>query len=199
MGARLACIFFALSVGGASGCSTEPSVAGDQAASQVSDAEKNDGKKCRKDVFEKNDTVDDAATLAFDPVFPQQAFVRVDATLCAGEEDWFLIPTSTLPWETVTVRLQVFAADAGFCADFGCDGFLPTPGPEHTVTVEAYHAVTGTLLGSSTDDQGIVRIYGSTEWGDDVLIRVSGPPEAEYPYLLRFATWSFEGEDECEC
>ncbi|WP_437974397.1 hypothetical protein WMF11_38810 [Sorangium sp. So ce295] len=158
---------------------------------------------CADDAYEANDASASAAPLAYDhtddSLGPSAWFSKIDFVLCQGDEDWYLLDTTSLGIEEVNWSLRVLASGAGLCGS-GCEQYTPPPGPENTLIVEVYSAATMELLGAEESDHGRVWLDGGgADSANDLLLRVYGPPEASYPYDMSFVAKSYEGEDECEC
>ncbi|WP_437294771.1 hypothetical protein [Sorangium sp. So ce426] len=158
---------------------------------------------CADDAYEANDASTSAAPLAYDhtddSLGPSAWFSKIDFVLCQGDEDWYLLDTTSLGIEEVNWSLRVLASGAGLCGS-GCEQYTPPPGPENTLIVEVYSAATMELLGAEESDHGRVWLDGGGAGSaNDLLLRVYGPPEANYPYDMSFVAKSYEGEDECEC
>jgi hypothetical protein len=153
---------------------------------------------CIDDYDESNDVPADAT-----PVYlqnPGDWYGFTDAAKCSGNDDWYLIETSqsdSVPANR-TVRVRLHAAGANICGKL-C-GFVPPPGPQYTVTVEIFDAKTMAPLASKTSNIGVVRMDGTgPQFANDVLIRVSGPPQAVYAYQVTWVVNNGEAGDECEC
>ncbi|WP_437794280.1 hypothetical protein [Sorangium sp. So ce693] len=158
---------------------------------------------CADDAYEANDASTSAAPLAYDhtddSLGPSAWFSKLGLVLCQGNEDWYLLDTTSLGIEEVNWSLRVLASGAGLCGE-GCEQYTPPPGPENTLIVEVYSAATMELLGAEESDHGRVWLDGGgADSANDLLLRVYGPPEANYPYDMSFVAKSYEGEDECEC
>ncbi|WP_437525337.1 hypothetical protein WME79_38080 [Sorangium sp. So ce726] len=158
---------------------------------------------CADDAYEANDASTSAAPLAYDHTDDSLGssawFSKIDLVLCQGNEDWYLLDTTSLGIEEVNWSLRVLASGAGLCGA-GCEQYTPPPGPENTLIVEVYSAATMELLGAEESDHGRVWLDGGgADSANDLLLRIYGPPEASYPYDMSFVAKSYEGEDECEC
>ncbi|WP_179955502.1 hypothetical protein [Chondromyces crocatus] len=129
---------------------------------------------------------------------------EISAYKCSGDDDWYFIKTSfdtpaDDPPETRYWSLVLRVAGAGSCGA-SCEDYVPPAGPEHTVTVDVFNATTMAPLTTRTSDEGLIRLWGyGADFANDVLIRVSGPPEAVYPYDFTTTARSDAFEDECEC
>ncbi|XYH94997.1 hypothetical protein ACMHYB_45405 [Sorangium sp. So ce1128] len=158
---------------------------------------------CADDAYEANDASTSAAPLAYDhtddSLGPSAWFSKIDFVLCQGNEDWYLLDTTSLGIEEVNWSLRVLASGAELCGA-GCEQYTPPSGPGNTLIVEVYSAATMELLGAEESDHGRVWLDGGgTDSANDLLLRIYGPPEANYPYDMSFVAKSYEGEDECEC
>jgi hypothetical protein len=158
---------------------------------------------CADDAYEANDASTSAAPLAYDhtddSLGPSAWFSKIDFVLCQGDEDWYLLDTTSLGIEEVNWSLRVLASGAELCGG-GCEQYTPPSGPENTLIVEVYSAATMELLGAEESDHGRVWLDGGGAGSaNDLLLRIYGPPEASYPYDMSFVAKSYEGEDECEC
>ncbi|EYF02675.1 Hypothetical protein CAP_6565 [Chondromyces apiculatus DSM 436] len=160
------------------------------------------------DMYEDNDVAMTATPVPVPPPDPGNPdwFVdaSVDAYKCSSDDDWYFVKTSFSvmgndPPDTRYWTLVLQAAGAGSCGA-SCDDVVPPAGPQSTVTVEVYDATSMALLGTETSDVGLVRIEGyGAAFANDVVFRVSGPPEAVYEYEFRTTVRSDAFEDECEC
>lgn len=159
-----------------------------------------------EDADEENDSAATATVLALrGSTTPGELYLTASRQqfLCRGDEDWFSVRTSygdsIVRPSAILFSLRLQAAGAGLCGG-ACGDFVPEAAPENTVTVEVYNAKTMELVASDTDSQGRVWIDAfGPEFAQDVLIRVRGPQEAEYPYRLYVMVRSGYYEDECEC
>jgi hypothetical protein len=157
-----------------------------------------------EDGFEENDDAASAAAIPLmnagypDPLF--YAHGEVNAFLCSGNEDWYFIKTS-YELDDVWMSIEIMAAGAGACAfNQACGQYLPSASPQHTVKADLYDAMTLTPLGTSTKPNGLILFGGNgPQFGTDVLLRISGPPQAEYPYEIRVILRNGLFEDSCEC
>ncbi|AKT43656.1 hypothetical protein [Chondromyces crocatus] len=163
---------------------------------------------CADDEYEDNDVAMTATQVPVPPPPDDEeywiVYGQLSAYKCSGDDDWYFIKTSFSnmindPPEYRYWTLVLRAAGAGSCGA-SCEDYVPPAGPEHTVTVEAFDATTMAPLAMRTSTEGLIRMAGyGEEFANDVLIRVSGPPEAVYPYTFLTTVRSDAFEDECEC
>lgn len=159
------------------------------------------GAGCERDAWEPNPDAATASPVEWDSADPWTAWRSIDdATLCAGEEDWYRFDVERLGYTVHAVYIRALVAGAGLCgADCG-ETVIPA-GPQHAMTLEVHRGDASQLLMAQTADDGVLALDG---WGDDfshpLLIRVYSPtPSARYPYRLTVNIRNYEGEDECEC
>ena len=135
------------------------------------------------------------------------AYTSVDnATICKKDEDWYFLPTASLPFPVSYLRLRAFAAGASYCPFYdygngeGTYGYDPPAAPENTLTVEVYSAQTLALVASSTSPIGRVWMdLGNTaNLSNDLYFRFRGPKEANYSYHFSLGPQTDWFEDECE-
>ena len=164
------------------------------------------------DSLEPNDSTETAPTvepqyISENPEWVSGSWV-VNACLGGGNEDWYRIPVSRLRFDLdqnfegeASMRLRGLIEGSDICAGVsGCDGEELPALPENTVTVELYRASDKGLLLTRTDAQGIVATSSAgADYTGDLLVRVSGPPEALYNYRLSIFIDVQGSEDECEC
>jgi hypothetical protein len=157
---------------------------------------------CVDDSMEDNDRLDAAVPIAWS----RGSSVSHGGFLCSGDEDWFRYETASLGLFQPILSVRFVAKGSeeqrcvGSCERGTCWHDVPA-GPQHTVTVEVYNAVTRSLVASGTSGEGRLEIGAfGPELKQDILVRVVGPASAEYPYQLSVSVWENNGEeDECEC
>ncbi len=185
----------------------------------------------QNDGWEKNDKQADASTLGYEYVWKNEpdcwdwewcdengchtqtecyeasyAFTSVDgASICKNDEDWYFLPTASLPFSVGYLRFRAFAAGASYCPpyDYGDGdtyGYNPPAGPENTLTVEVYNAQTLALVATSTSPVGRVwmDLGDAAKLSHDLYFRFRGPKEAEYSYNFSLGPQTDGFEDECE-
>jgi len=186
---------------------------------------------CDQDAWEKNDKSEDASELAYHGIWDSDpecydwewcddtgchtetycaeyssAHTSVDgATICKNDEDWYFLPTASLPFTVGYLGLRAMAAGASHCPfyDYGDGdswGYDPPAGPENTLTVEVYNAQTLALVATSTSPIGRVwmNLGNPANLSHDLYIRFRGPKEAEYSYRFSLSPQTDWFEDECE-
>lgn len=160
---------------------------------------------CVDDGGEDNDDAASATPLAWDQidVGAGQGLLEHHASLCSGDEDWFLLPTAQINLSEAVLRIDVSvqgAEEAGCqCSCTRCDALL-APGPHHELTLQVLDPATLDVLGAATEDDGVIRLLvPGAGVMQDVLLRFGAPAEAEYPYRFRVEINQHGGEDECEC
>ena len=130
----------------------------------------------------------------------------VEGTICKNDEDWFLLPTESLPFDVSLVLLRAMAAGASYCpfTDYGePHGYDPPASPDNTLQVEVYNATTLELVGSSSSSIGRVwmnleDLDGVGNLNHDLYLRFRGPKEAKYSYHFSLSAYNGGSEDECE-
>ena len=139
---------------------------------------------------------------------PVDGYWFVDACLGSANQDWYRITASQLMFEvdpafqgTAGMRLEAILPGTGICRGReGCGQELLPLVPENTVNVDVYRASTMELVTTRRDEGGVVLIEAISEaFADDLLVNVSGPPEALYSYRLTVYIHTGGSEDECEC
>jgi hypothetical protein len=164
------------------------------------------------DSLEPNDSTDTAPTVAPEYTSENPEWVHggwtITACLGGGNEDWYRIPASMLRFDldnnfegAASMRLRTLIEGSDICAGVSGCGSEPLPAlPENTVTVTVHRASDKTVLFTRSDTQGVVAASGAgAEYTGDLLISVSGPPEALYNYRLTVFIDVQGSEDECEC
>jgi alpha-tubulin suppressor-like RCC1 family protein len=134
---------------------------------------------CQPDSFEPNEDATAARLVSTTEGYH-------DAFLCAGEEDWYLVPASQNGPANVSVNVAVLHAlyqnDCNICVD----GALPSCA-HNTITVEIYDAATGTLLAMQTKNEGYVWLPRANLPAADLHVRVYGDATAGFGYRI----WPF--------
>lgn len=162
---------------------------------------------CIDDEYESNETAETAALLEFDAIddVGNGISARIEmfnAQLCATNGDWYRIPSGALSRidEFDTILLGVFIRDAD-CSS--CTVTLPNT-LANTLTVELYDATGTVLINAWTSDVGVV--VGIVEaslpsYGGDLLVRVSGPGQAQYDYRfqLHIQNDDDDADEICDC
>lgn len=132
----------------------------------------------------------------------------IEACLGNGNEDWYRIDASQLRWDlaqefdgTASMQLHTVVAGTGVCADIAeCNEVRLPDAPENTVTVSVYRASDGELLATMDNTHGVLKLTGANaSFDEDLLVSVSGPPEAIYGYRLNVFLAVTGSTDECEC
>jgi hypothetical protein len=173
---------------------------------------------CDADTHETNDDALEATSVEYANVYFEvtpwttygSAYTGpVGGSICASDEDWFLLSTANLPYSPGWLSIRLLAADASHCPAFIEDydengqpivfGYDPPSGPENTVQVDVYSAGTLGLIASNSSSIG--RIFLDTFNGplnQDLYLRVHGPAAASYSYVLSVLVQDDAYEDECE-
>ncbi len=184
-----------------------PRIAEQEFAAQA-EGEDAEDEGCANDELEPNDGAEIAAMLSWDELSSwnedmfHDAVVSVDAYLCPGEHDWYLVPISELGFDDHVLRVDGLVLGTSWCGQLdGCPGASLGEAPEHSLAVEIYDADSRVLLSGDIAANGRVDIDA---WGPsfarDLLIHVYGPTAAaSYEYALHVDVRSYAGEDECEC
>jgi len=132
----------------------------------------------------------------------------IEACLGNGNQDWYRIDASQLRWDladdfdgTPSMQLHTVIAGTGVCADIAaCNEVRLPDAPENTVTVSVYRASDMELLATKDDTHGVLKLTGANaSFDEDLLVSVSGPPEALYVYRLNIFLDVTGSIDECEC
>ncbi|HLT40986.1 MAG TPA: hypothetical protein VK034_32135 [Enhygromyxa sp.] len=162
--------------------------------------------ECSGDAREPNDLPETAIDLRWDSIVAldgqQEAALMIDASLCSGDHDWYLLPVAELGFDFHVVRIDGLVRGASWCGQFdGCDGEVLPDAPENTLVVEVYDAASMVLLAADLATNGRVDVDG---WGatfsKDLVIHVYGPSNvASYAYELHVDVRSRDSEDECQC
>jgi hypothetical protein len=160
------------------------------------------GDECQLgDPWEPNATADQPSRVAWLSANEWTAHHQIDdASLCAGEDDWYAYDIETLGYLEHYVYIRALIAEAGLCGS-DCGQPVLLAGPQHAMTVEVYRAHDLQLLTSATDDDGVLVINapGGDAYARDLLIHVFSETSAEYAYRLSVEVRNYDGEDECEC
>lgn len=165
------------------------------------------------DSLEPNDSLNEARTVAPDSIGTNPHWIYADwfvgACLSGTNEDWYRIEVSQIPYHTsedfdgrAYMKLRASIKNTGVCAGPDeCNGHVLLPEvPENTLTVSVYRASNMSLLYTGTSARGVVSLNRIDEaLVEDLLISVSGPPEALYDYRLSIFIDVTGSEDECEC
>jgi hypothetical protein len=125
-----------------------------------------------------------------------------EANMCAGEQDWYLIPIADLDFEVVTVSIDGVVEGASLCGHIeGCEGTVLEDGHHNTLIIDVYDADAQVLLGGDLSTRGRVEVHGSGPGvANDLLIHVYAPTmAAHYDYALHVSARSYDGGDVCEC
>lgn len=154
----------------------------------------------QNDEWEFNDAPEEAANL---PLFLDAivAGTSIDAYLCAGEDDWYLIKSSLLPFEVQRMIVHGILEGSSLCGEV-CGFPSLKPGPKHTLVIEIYDAKLLELINYAESDEGRISMDGgdAQAFQNDIMIRVYSPTaKAKYEYALEVSLQSYGGEDECEC
>lgn len=149
---------------------------------------------CVPDAWEPNDAMD-APT-----ILPLDSSPTLDASLCAGESDWYRFEVDDLMYGIHQLRIHGIVDGSSWCGEPCGDPFLPDA-PENTMGVEIYDAETLALITSQVAMDGEAEIHAQgAAYSQDLLIHVYGPtPAANYDYRLWIEMFDYTGEDECEC
>ena len=162
------------------------------------------------DQHEPNDTAETAPVVPPNGSSAEPSWVYgnwfFDACLGGGNQDWYRLNSSQLQWDAAdgfngspSLRLRTIISGTGVCAP-SCDDELLPELPQNTVTVAVYRASDMELLRTTTSTRGLVKVQSyNASFDEDLLISVSGPPQALYGYRLSVFLDTENSEDECEC
>ena len=132
----------------------------------------------------------------------------IEACLGNGNQDWYRIDASQLRWDlapefdgTASMQLHTVIAGTGVCADIAaCNEVRLPDAPGNTLTVSVYRASDMELLATMDNTHGVLKLTGAdASFDEDLLVSVSGPPEALYVYRLNVFLAVTGSIDECEC